>query len=54
MTGSKREDGWKADKAKERWARLGRELRTNLLRRKAQASARLKTATPEEKDARER
>ena len=54
MTGTKREKGRKADKATERRARLGEALRANLFRRKAQASARLKTATPEDEDARER
>ena len=53
-TGGKSGEGRKADKADERRARLGRELRANLLRRKAQASARLKTAAPKDKDVRER
>jgi hypothetical protein len=53
-TGGKSGEGRKADKAEERRARLGRELRANLLRRKAQASARLKTAAPEDEDVRER
>jgi hypothetical protein len=53
-TGGKSGEGRKADKAEERRARLGRALRANLLRRKAQASARLKTAAPEDKNVRER
>jgi hypothetical protein len=53
-TEGKSGEGRKADKAEERRARLGRELRANLLRRKAQASARLKTAAPEDEDVRER
>ena len=52
--GGKSGEGRKADTADERRARLGRELRANLLRRKAQASARLKTAAPKNEDVRER
>ncbi len=47
MTGGKSEEARKPGKAKERRARLGEALRANLLRRKAQARARLKPATSE-------
>jgi hypothetical protein len=54
MTGSKGEDGRMADQARARRARLARELRANLLRRKAQAGARRSPARPKDEDARER
>jgi len=54
MTGGKSEEERKADKAKERRARLGEALRANLLRRKAQSRVRRKTAATEDEDFRER
>jgi hypothetical protein len=47
-----RPEGRKPAKSEERRARLDRELRANLLKRKAQTKARLKTATTEADDGR--
>ena len=47
-----RDEARKPAKSEERRARLEKELRANLLKRKAQTKARLKTATTEADDGR--